>query len=493
MPKRSTSHLSHLTSHISMLAVGLVLLSSACRREAPATAPAAAPVDRRQFHSPLAMAGWPEPGSWPQFAHDPLHTGRADVDLGSGELQQAWEFRPGTHVWEYQPGYCVWSSPIAGTVGGRPLMIAGCYDRSVYAIDARTGRSAWQFQPGDCVFASPALAQVNGRALVFLACVNRSLYAVDAMSGQQVWSFETRAWSFTTSPSLMSSPSVVQHGTNTLLVAGVWNSDRAGGHTPPSGEVVTLDAQTGRLRWRRRLGGTPVTSPAVARLGGEVVVVVSTWDGRVCCLSLEDGAVRWEAVLNEETRSSPSIGWAGGRPLVFIGTRLHSVMALDAGSGRRSWRVQTGYWVDSTPAWWTTGEGRTSVVAGSYDRSIYAWSGESGREDWHYTTGNYAYASPAAATLKGQPVVCMMSWDDHLYLLDGRTGQALWRARSGPLLWSHAYQGDSLWASPVVARLGGDPMVFFAAGDGSIRAYAPRGAARMEATTSGASAPEGGS
>src|SRR6476619_5500464 len=37
--------------------------------------------DLEQFRSPLESAGWQESGSWPQFAHDPLHTGRADVEF----------------------------------------------------------------------------------------------------------------------------------------------------------------------------------------------------------------------------------------------------------------------------------------------------------------------------------------------------------------------------------------------------------------------------
>jgi hypothetical protein len=90
-----------------------------------------------RFDDPSSLGCWPERGSWPQFAHDPLHTGRTELDFGSADLDSAWEFHPAAHVRMYQPGFSVWSSAVAGTVDGGPLVIAGHYDRIVYAIDCR--------------------------------------------------------------------------------------------------------------------------------------------------------------------------------------------------------------------------------------------------------------------------------------------------------------------------------------------------------------------
>jgi hypothetical protein len=64
-----------------------------------------------------------------------------------------------------------------------------------------------------------------------------------------------------------------------------------------------------------------------------------------------------------------------------------------------------------------------------------------------------------------------MSWDQHLYLLDGRSGDVLWTAACGEMIWKHAWMGDSLWASPVVANAAGGPMVLFPAYDGVLYAY----------------------
>src|SRR5690606_9954443 len=119
-------------------------------------------------------------------------------------------------------------------------------------------------------------------------------------------------------------------------------------------------------------------------------------------------------------------------------------------------------------------------VAGSYDRSVYAWSADHGHERWKRSTGNFAYSSLAVATLQGRPLVFAMSWDGGLYMLDGLGGTELWKTQSGPLLWSHAFQGDSLWASPVVARLNGRPCVLLAGYDGVLRAFGPNAANRTD-------------
>ncbi|MHC4674658.1 MAG: outer membrane protein assembly factor BamB family protein [Planctomycetota bacterium] len=466
--------------HIFFIVFALFFISTAsCDRDTPVPDKPASEAELQQFKNPLALAGWRERGSWPQFAHDPLHSGRSEVDLGTSDLELAWQFRPTTHVWNYQPGFSVWSSPVAGTVAGRPLVIAGYYDRNVYAIDGQTGDKVWEFRPGAPVFASPALALVNGRPLVFVASLNRSIYGLDAATGQQVWRYETMPWSFTQASSNMSSPTVIHDRQNPVLIIGVWNSDRSASRNLQSGEVMVLNAVDGTLRWRKRLGSVPIGSPMAAQLDQELSVFVTSQNGIVYMLNLADGSIRWTSVLNEETRSSGSLGLVDGMARLFVGTRLHSIFALDCRTGARRWQQQTGYWIDSTPAWFVTPTankhpGQTTLVIGSYDRSVYAWRVSSDRQLWKTTTGNYAYSSAAVASIGNTPVVLAMSWDEHIYLLNGLDGEILWKAKGGPLLWSHAFMGDSLWASPVVAAIAGKPSVIFAAYNGVLYAYRPR-------------------
>ena len=211
-------------------AIIIILSLSACDEERAAT-PNLQPLsssERAQFESPLTISGWPEPGSWPQFAHDPLHTGRSEVDLQSAHLDLVWQFRPTEHVYSYQQGYSVWSTPVVGTVDGRSVVIIGHYDRAVYAVDGVTGNQLWTYRPrGSHVFASPALGRVEDRSMVYLAAGDRTIYSLDAASGEEIWSFETASWTPTKIDSLMSSPTLFYDGTDLVLLVGVWNSDRS--------------------------------------------------------------------------------------------------------------------------------------------------------------------------------------------------------------------------------------------------------------------------
>lgn len=458
----------------------LMLLSGGCRNEPPPGEPLSKD-ELAQFDDPLSLSSWQEPGSWPQFAHDPLHSGGTDVEFGSADLELAWSFRPAEYVWSYQPGFSVWSSPVVGTVGGRSLVIAGYYDRNVYAVDGVTGRQAWVFRPGVPVFATPALGRVGGQDLVFVASLNRSVYGLDAATGEQRWRCETAEWSFTQARSLMSSPTMVTDEDASVLVIGVWNSDSSPGRNYQMGELIAIDAGSGTVRWRQALGSVPLSSPAVARLDGELTVFVASQDGMVHALRLADGFTRWKSVLNEETQSSPSVGVVDGAGRVLIGTRLNTLFALDARTGRRTWRQDAGYWIDSTPAWLsvpaaTGGSCATSVVVGSYDCSFYAWALTGTGPQWKAATGNFAYSSAAVARLNGMPAVFAMSWDENSYLFDGQNGRVLWQAGSGPMLWSHTFMGDSLWGSPAVASVDGAPTVIIPALDGVLYAYRPRSA-----------------
>lgn len=449
---------------------GWFLLPAGCDRDPDARRAVLQAPPAGHFADPTALSCWKEPGSWPQFMHDPLHTGRADVDFPRERLQPAWEFRPSEHVYSYREGMSVWSSPVAGTVQGRPLVIAGYCDRNVYAVDAVTGGKVWEFSPGGHVFAAPALADLPGGPLVILAATNRTVFGVDAATGQRRWTFQTADWTFTQAPSFMSSPTVVAlDGVPTVFV-GVWISDRSATRNVQSGELAAIRADDGSPIWRKRLASVPVTSPVVARMGTVPVVFVATHHGVVDAVSAANGELLWESPLNEGLRSSVSMGLAGGTWSLFVGTRQHTLFALDPTTGARRWRAPANYWLDATPGL-VFGNDVNVVVAGSYDRNVYAWSAGDGKPVWTTLTGNYAYSSPAIASMKGRLSVFQMSWDQGLYVLDGASGRVIWKTFSGPLMWSHAFQGDSLWASPAVTRVGGKPLVLFPACDGRLYAF----------------------
>jgi alcohol dehydrogenase (cytochrome c) len=93
-----------------------------------------------------------------------------------------------------------------------------------------------------------------------------------------------------------------------------------------SGELVALDAATGRRRWRVSLPGPDFGCATVA----EGVVFTSTFDGGVYGFDMRDGSRLWSTQLRAGINACPAL--AGNVLLVGAGvpTGKHAVLELDA-------------------------------------------------------------------------------------------------------------------------------------------------------------------
>jgi outer membrane protein assembly factor BamB len=162
------------------------------------------------------------------------------------------------------------------------------------------GEPSWRSQP------------VIAGGLVVLGD-NRGVHAFDSESGELAWTFaETRRWLGT--PLSMDG----------AVVATSWESD-----------IVSLDLQTGRLRWRRRQAcAIPPSQPCAA---GDLVVVGGMkrggiWDGSFSALDATTGDIRWSLRYDHPFFATP----------LFEGRRLWTacgdvVRCLEASTGRCIW------------------------------------------------------------------------------------------------------------------------------------------------------------
>jgi outer membrane protein assembly factor BamB len=235
------------------------------------------------------------------------------------------------------------------------------FDGRLYALDAATGRTRWHRRSDRCGWASPA---VDG-GMVFVALIGRNCDS---------------------------------------QVPGA------------DGVVVALDARTGELRWRRRIG--PVeSSPLVA--GGSVFV--GDWEGGIYSLAERTGRVRWRFQATDKVKGSVAL--SAGR--VFIGDYGGNLYALDARSGRLIWQASAqSRLFRSTGAFYSTpalAYGR--VYLGSTDGKVYSFGATSGKLRWSQSTGGYVYASPAVWRRR----ILIGSYDHRFYALDAATGDTVWR------------------------------------------------------------------
>jgi outer membrane protein assembly factor BamB len=256
-----------------------------------------------------------------------------------------------------------------------------------------------------------------------------------------------------------------------------------------NGVLYSLNKNTGRKRWRRKLGALSASSPAVG--GASVYVTLlerrkGVRRGRVVALRQRGGRIRWSRDLPSRTESSPLLH----RGRLYLGSEDGTVYALNAHNGRIVWRyratgavkgslalahgklffgdyggtvhairLRTGRRVWSEPAarralrggrfYATAAVSFGRVYIGATDGRVYSLSTRDGRVAWARQTGGYVYSSAAVHDVDGLgPAVFVGSYDGTLYALSARTGRTLWRhASGGRISGSPTMIGDTVYFS----------------------------------------------
>ncbi len=188
------------------------------------------------------------------------------------------------------------------------------------------------------------------------------------------------------------------------------------------GNLVAVDAGSGKQVWKRRLSGHLESSPMAV---GDTLYL-GTDRTNVIAVRASDGKVLWQFNSPGAIKASPS--FHHGR--VFVADYESGMFCLDARSGRLIWRTNTsrvppfgagGFY--SSPA---IAFGR--AYAARDDGTIYAFDERTGKVDWTFATHNFVYGSPAVARVPGTPPsVYIGSYDEHFYALDARSGRQRWR------------------------------------------------------------------
>src|SRR4051794_10612020 len=111
------------------------------------------------------------------------------------------------------------------------------------------------------------------------------------------------------------------------------------------GRALALAADTGRVRWRKRIGGLAASAPGAA--GASVYFVVNhggyggiagAGPAKVVAINRRTGHIRWAKKLSAASESSPLTV----RERIFVGSQDGTVYALSANTGRILWRYRAG-------------------------------------------------------------------------------------------------------------------------------------------------------
>src|SRR5437667_627935 len=97
-----------------------------------------------------------------------------------------------------------------------------------------------------------------------------------------------------------------------------------------NGGVYRLDADTGKVKWKTRIGNLSAASPAYWNNR----IFVSSLSGKIVALSTNRGRVLWQKVLPSRTESSPVVHDG----VLYFGSESGELYALYAKTGRLKWK-----------------------------------------------------------------------------------------------------------------------------------------------------------
>jgi outer membrane protein assembly factor BamB/tRNA A-37 threonylcarbamoyl transferase component Bud32 len=247
---------------------------------------------------------------------------------------------------------------------------------------------------------------------LYIGSYDNNLYSLDAETGKERWRYATDG-------GIVSSPCVW----NEMVFFG--SEDQV---------FYAVYTRTGRIVWTCPTGGKIRSSPR-QEYGH---VFFGSDDHHLYAVSAKSGQGLWRFDAEAPIRSSPVIG----DEIVIFGSDNGIVYALDVQSGELRWKYQTGRSVQSSP---TVAE--SFVYVGSDSCSVYALDVTNGWPVWRYRTTGKVISSPLVV----KDTAYVGSNDRHLHALDARTGG---------LIWKHATEGAVI-SSPRLA----DEAIYFGSAD----------------------------
>jgi len=207
-------------------------------------------------------------------------------------------------------GQAVWNHEgIEGFVETRPLVadgkvVFGAWDGRLYALDEKTGQLAWKWQADrpSPLYSPAACWPVAANRRVFIVAPDKRMTAIDLATGQEVW--RTDRWSVRESLGLSEDGKRVYVRTTQDVITAVltaadkpetvWETNAGFGYDINSamlvekdgvvfcgtknGLLLALDAATGAVKWKHRVGVALLNT--VTPLSGREVAVTD-FDGRV--------------------------------------------------------------------------------------------------------------------------------------------------------------------------------------------------------------------
>jgi outer membrane protein assembly factor BamB len=315
--------------------------------------------------------------------------------------------------WKFATGGKIISSPVAD----QGLIYFGSYDHSVYAVDAETGKQKWRFATHGPVASTPAIA--NG--VVYFGSYDGNFYAVDAATGKLKWRFATAGERHFEAKGI--------HGAQpwTQTFRDAWDmfesspvvAQAAVFFGSGDGNLYSLEAETGRLRWKFVTGDVVHSSPAY----DAGTVYFGSWDTYLYAVDATSGQKKWQFKTGDDKLIHNQVGFQGSPAVaagvVYVGCRDSQFYAVDAATGTEKWKFDNhGSWIVNSPS---VVDGK--VLFGTSDTGLFhALDAATAKPAFQLRLSAFDFSSPAVAG----NVAYVGVMNGTLVAIDLKTGKQLW-------------------------------------------------------------------
>jgi outer membrane protein assembly factor BamB len=343
-----------------------------------------------------------------------------------------------------------WKFPTGARVVGSPVIqdkviYFGSDDGNVYAVDAESGQQIWKTTTRGPVPCTPAV----DHGTVYVGSYDGKFYALDGQSGAVKWKFATEGERRFEAKGLhgwqpknqtfadafdvfLSSPAVV---------------DGAVYFGSGDGNLYSLDANSGELRWKFRTGDVVHASPAIVN----GVAYVGSWDSYFYAVDVGNGKEKWRFHAGEDPLVHNQVGFQSSPAVVdgvvYTGCRDAQLYALDATTGKEKWKFDNALsWVITSPA---VMDGK--VYFATSDSSLYhVVEAATGKPLLKQEDKAFMFSSPAVTN----DVVFIGVLNGTLEARDRNSGELLWEFQT------EASKQNANWVLTAERRFN-VPLLFF--------------------------------
>jgi eukaryotic-like serine/threonine-protein kinase len=174
----------------------------------------------------------------------------------------------------------------------------------------------------------------------------------------------------------------------------------------------------GKIKWKYE-SGSAIEAPPLVYNGN---VMAGNSEGAMIAVNTLTGKPAWSYSTDNQIIGSANAWVAGKRSGLIFGSYDYYLHCVDPSSGKLIWKLETGNYVNGTPAVATN-----RIVFGGCDGIIRITDPLTGRERDTINIGIYIAASPALLNQKAY----FGDYDGNLYCLDIISRKVLWKVPAG--------------------------------------------------------------